>query len=76
MIMALFGTVVLFNAYIDNIVPIVIIQLLLFLGYFYTAPPIRLVARNGLGEISIFTVFGPLIVLGTGFAILMVVFNI
>ena len=54
----------------DNIIPIVLITITaLFLGYFYTAPPIRLVARNGLGEISIFTVFGPLMVLGTGFAI-------
>tara|TARA_B100001093_G_C26860315_1_gene1029850 strand:- start:17408 stop:18673 length:1266 start_codon:yes stop_codon:yes gene_type:complete len=66
----LFGTTTLFNAYIDNIIPIIIIIIAaLFLGYFYTAPPIRLVARNGLGEISIFTVFGPLMLLGTGFAI-------
>ena len=66
----LFGATILFNAYIHNIIPIVIITITaLFLGYFYTAPPIRLVARNGLGEISIFTVFGPLIVLGAAFAI-------
>ena len=66
----LFGATILFNAYIYNIIPIVIITITaLFLGYFYTAPPIRLVARNGLGEISIFTVFGPLIVLGAAFAI-------
>ena len=66
----LFGTTTLFNAYIDNIIPIIIITIAaLFLGYFYTAPPIRLVARNGLGEISIFTVFGPLMLLGSGFAI-------
>ena len=66
----LFGTTTLFNSYTDNIIPIAIITIIaLFLGYFYTAPPIRLVARNGLGEISIFTVFGPLMVLGTGFAI-------
>ena len=69
-IAALFGTIVLFNAHIDNIIPIVLIIITaLFLGYFYTAPPIRLVARNGLGEISIFAVFGPLMVLGAGFAI-------
>ena len=66
----LFGTTTLFNSYTENIIPIAIITIIaLFLGYFYTAPPIRLVARNGLGEISIFTVFGPLMVLGTGFAI-------
>lgn len=69
-IAVLFGIIILFNSYIDNIIPIVIVTITaLFLGYFYTAPPIRLVARNGLGEFSIFTVFGPLMILGTGFAI-------
>ena len=38
-------------------------------GYFYTARPLRLVARRGLGEIAIFLAFGPLLTLGTGFAI-------
>ena len=41
----------------------------LLLGYFYTARPLRLVARRGLGEIAIFLAFGPLLTLGTGFAI-------
>ncbi len=41
----------------------------LFLGYFYTARPLRLVARRGLGEIAIFLAFGPLLTLGVGFAI-------
>ena len=41
----------------------------LFLGYFYTARPIRLVARHGLGEIAIFLAFGPLLTLGVGYAI-------
>ena len=41
----------------------------LFLGYFYTARPLRLVARRGLGELSIFFAFGPLLTLGTGYAI-------
>lgn len=41
----------------------------LFLGYFYTARPLRLVARRGLGEIAIFLAFGPLLTLGTGYAI-------
>ena len=37
----------------------------LFLGYFYTARPIRLASRRGLGEIAIFLAFGPLLTLGT-----------
>ena len=41
----------------------------LFLGYFYTARPFRLVARRGLGEIAIFLAFGPLLTLGVGYAI-------
>ena len=41
----------------------------LFLGYFYTARPLRLVARRGLGELAIFFAFGPLLTLGTGYAI-------
>ena len=32
-----------------------------FAGYFYTAPPLRLVARHGLGEFAISVTFGPLI---------------
>ena len=39
------------------------------LGYFYTARPIRLVARRGLGEIAIFLAFGPVLTLGALFAI-------
>ena len=41
----------------------------LFLGYFYTARPLRLVARQGLGEFAIFLAFGPLLTLGTAFAV-------
>ncbi len=37
------------------------------LGFFYSAPPLRLVARRGLGELSIFLAFGPLLTLA-GFA--------
>ncbi len=33
---------------------------------FYTAPPIRLAARKGLGEIFVGLLFGPLLTLGTG----------
>jgi len=36
----------------------------LFCGYLYTAPPIRLVARRGLGEVTIGMAFGPLITAG------------
>jgi len=41
----------------------------LFLGYFYTARPIRLASRSGLGELAIFLAFGPLLTLGTLFAV-------
>ena len=41
----------------------------LFLGYFYTAKPIRLVSRRGLGEFAVFLAFGPLLTLGSGYAI-------
>lgn len=33
------------------------------LGFFYSAPPLRLVARRGLGELAIFLAFGPLLTL-------------
>jgi 1,4-dihydroxy-2-naphthoate octaprenyltransferase len=39
-----------------------------FLAYFYTAPPIRLAARRGLGELSVGLAFGPLLVAGCVFA--------
>ena len=41
----------------------------LFLGYFYTAKPIRLVSRRGLGEFAVLLAFGPLLTLGSGYAI-------
>ena len=41
----------------------------IFIGYFYTAKPIKLSSLYGLGELSIFLAFGPLLTLGTGFAI-------
>lgn len=40
-----------------------------FSVYFYTAPPLRLVARKGLGELLIGLNFGPLIVAGTSFVL-------
>jgi 1,4-dihydroxy-2-naphthoate octaprenyltransferase len=36
----------------------------LAIGYFYTAPPVRLVARKGLGEFCIMLSYGPLITMG------------
>ena len=38
-------------------------------GFFYTAPPFRFSARRGLGELSIGLLFGPVITMGTGFAL-------
>jgi 1,4-dihydroxy-2-naphthoate octaprenyltransferase len=40
-----------------------------FMAYFYTAPPLRLAARKGLGELSIGLSFGPLATAGTVFAV-------
>jgi 1,4-dihydroxy-2-naphthoate octaprenyltransferase len=39
------------------------------LAYFYTAPPLRLSARRGLGELSILLAFGPLLTAGTYYAV-------
>ena len=62
--------VILFSTNRANVDAVSMITLIgLFLGYFYTAPPLRLVARRGLGELTIFLTFGPLITLGTAFAI-------
>jgi 1,4-dihydroxy-2-naphthoate octaprenyltransferase len=36
-----------------------------FAAYFYTAPPLRLVARRGLGELLVGLCFGPLMTAGT-----------
>jgi 1,4-dihydroxy-2-naphthoate octaprenyltransferase len=40
-----------------------------FSSYFYTAPPLRLAARRGLGELSVGLNFGPLAVAGTVYAL-------
>jgi len=40
-----------------------------FSAYFYTAPPLRLAARRGLGELFVGMNFGPLSVAGTVFAL-------
>ena len=64
------GGLILLSTNSANIASVILIGLIgLFLGYFYTAPPLRLVARKGLGELTIFLAFGPLITLGTAFAI-------
>jgi len=39
------------------------------LAYFYSAPPLRLSARRGLGELSVGLAFGPLVVAGCVFAL-------
>ena len=66
----LIGGIILFSTNPANINSVIICALAgLFLGYFYTAPPLRLVAKKGLGELTIFLTFGPLITLGTAFAI-------
>ena len=41
----------------------------IFSAYFYTAPPLRLVARKGLGELLIGLNFGPLMVAGTTYVL-------
>lgn len=38
-------------------------------GFFYTSPPVRLVARRGLGEVTIGLAFGPLITLGMHYVV-------
>ena len=48
---------------------IIIAVIGIFIGYFYTAKPIKLSSLFGLGELSIFLAFGPLLTLGAGFAI-------
>ena len=65
-----FGSLVVYNSSSANIISIFIIaKIALFLGYYYTAPPLRFISRRGLGELSIFLTFGPLLTLGTAFAI-------
>jgi len=54
----------------SNLINAAIIAIVgVLIGYFYTAKPIRLSSLFGLGELSIFLAFGPLLTLGTGFAI-------
>ena len=54
---------------LNNIYAIIIIGAIgSLLAYFYTAEPLRLSARKGLGELTIFLTFGPLLTLGSFFA--------
>jgi len=57
------------NSYYNSIYVSIIAISGIALGYFYTAKPLKLSARKGLGELTIFLAFGPLLTLGTGFAI-------
>ena len=62
----LLGIILSFNIFYKNLISVFIISVIgLFLGYYYTAKPFRFVARRGLGELSIFLTFGPLLTLGT-----------
>ena len=55
---------------ISNAINSIIIAVIgIFIGYFYTAKPIKLSSLFGLGELSIFLAFGPLLTLGAGFGI-------
>ena len=67
MALAIGGVILAFTEITSEVIQITLAGL--FLGYFYTARPLRLVARRGLGEIAVFLAFGPLLTLGVGFAI-------
>ena len=65
----IYNSYIITNSFSNTISAIVIAFIGVFLGYFYTAKPLRLSARKGLGELTIFLTFGPLLTLGTAFAI-------
>jgi 1,4-dihydroxy-2-naphthoate octaprenyltransferase len=66
----LIGVIITSNVSPENATGIIAIMLMgAFLGYFYTARPLRLVARRGLGELAVFLAFGPLLTLGVGYAV-------
>ncbi len=54
---------------LNNLLGMILVAVIAtFLGYFYTAKPLRLAGRKGLGELTIFLVFGPLLTLGSALA--------
>ena len=63
-----------YNSYLitnslSNIIAMGVIAFIaILLGYFYTAKPIRLSGRKGLGELTIFLCFGPLLTIGSAVA--------
>ncbi len=61
---AVAASIGLYLAYQTGIVTFCIGIAGLLIGYLYTAPPIRLVARRGLGELGIALAFGPLVTAG------------
>ena len=70
LIAIIFGVLTVMSANSSNYFEIFLIaKASLSLGYYYTAPPFRLVSRRGLGELTIFLTFGPLLTLGAAFAI-------
>ncbi len=70
----IFLMVVCYNSYLltNSFVNVKAMGLIAFIassfGYFYTAKPIRLSSRKGLGELTIFLCFGPLLTIGSAFA--------
>jgi len=65
--LALMGAATLIGIYltVKTGLPTLVIGLLgMAIGYLYTAPPVRLVARRGLGELGISLAFGPLVTVG------------
>ena len=64
-----YNSYLLTNSFANVIAMAFIAFIATLLGYFYTAKPIRLSGRKGLGELTIFFCFGPLLTIGSAFAI-------
>jgi len=64
LLVAAAGVIGLYLTYMTGIVTFLIGMAGLLIGYLYTAPPVRLVARRGLGELGIALAFGPLVTAG------------
>ena len=63
------GAIGLYLAFVSGIGVLLFGMAGAFMAYFYTAPPLRLAARKGLGELSIGLSFGPLATAGTVYAV-------